>query len=131
MEELKSEKILLKEYWNTLTPAQRKKLTSMLSEHGLPYNKAYRRINIIGFSLWEYDGIYNLLKDFGLQIPRSRTDVWNRIEKKEPFYIFMNNHGMSRGTTNTRFSRFKFKRWETKGIKEILCQFDNLKNNIS
>lgn len=127
MEGIKREKILLKEYWEKLSPLQRKNLTSLLNDYGLPRTKAIRRINIIGFSAWEYEGVYILLNKIGIRDFRKNSKIWHRIDPKEPFYNYMYENGMSRATTNVRFSKFRFKSWEMTGIKNIIQQFESSK----
>lgn len=117
-------KILLVDYWEKLDPPSRKKLKASFKRYGLSYSKAFRRMNTVGFSQWEYQGIESLLKECGLRLPKERTKFWERLENKENFYNLMATKGMSRQTTHTKFSNFRFASWEKTGIKTILERFE-------
>lgn len=123
----KKEKLIFKDYLDNLSPQEKKKLFTVFEEHGLPYRRAYRKMCFYGFKAWEIDGVYNLLKEYGIDLPDHRSDFWNELDNKETFYHFMGDKGMSRVTTHRRFLRFSFSRWETVGIKEILRIFENRK----
>lgn len=127
---MKKEKLIFKDYVDKLTPKEKKVLFKMLADNGLSHIRAHRRLSFIGFKPWEYEGIYNILKKEGINIPAKRKTFWEKLANKEKFYFYMNQIGMSRYTVYTRFSTFSFASWEKIGIKEIIQKFNNIRNTI-
>lgn len=125
MNDIKVQNITLNDYWSKLDHSKKKELKKLLLDYGMKPVTIYRRMTGIGFSPWEYEGIYNTLKEYGISVPRAKKNLWKMIDPKEPFYSYMYNLGMARSTTNFRFVNFNFRRWETTGIKEIIRRFES------
>lgn len=108
------------------TPKDKSIIFSTLESYGMNRSTAYNRFFRDGFERWEIEGIENLLKRYceALGIDNTITclneNFYISLNNKGKFKAFMSDNGMGLNTVIARFTNYNFKKWELKGIEQII-----------